>query len=137
MLFPECTVRENCDACAHTGDLGSLDEHGLLTLKDRSKDVIISGGVNIYPREVEEVLLQHPAVSEVAVFGRRHPDWGEEVVAAVSLHAGATATPRELDTLCEAHIARFKKPKQYLFLDALPKNSYGKILKTELRRQAG
>ena len=134
---PEATAAALRGGWLHTGDLGSLDEHGLLTLKDRFKDVIISGGVNIYPREVEEVLLQHPAVSEVAVFGRRHPDWGEEVVAAVSLHAGATATPRELDTLCEAHIARFKKPKQYLFLDALPKNSYGKILKTELRRQAG
>ena len=134
---PEATAAALRDGWLHTGDLGSLDAHGLLTLKDRSKDVIISGGVNIYPREVEEVLLLHPAVAEVAVFGRRHPDWGEEVVAALSLHEGASVATAALDALCEAHIARFKKPKQYLFFDALPKNSYGKILKTELRRQAG
>lgn len=132
---PEATAAALRGGWLHTGDLGSLDEGGLLTLKDRSKDVIISGGVNIYPREVEEVLLQHAAVSEVAVFGRKHPDWGEEVVAALSLHEGASVSERELDALCEAHIARFKKPKQYLFIEALPKNSYGKILKTELRRQ--
>lgn len=131
---PEATAAALRGGWLHTGDLGSLDENGLLTLKDRSKDVIISGGVNIYPREVEEVLLQHEAVSEVAVFGRKHADWGEVVVAAISLHDGATVSERELDALCEAHIARFKKPKQYLFLEALPKNSYGKILKTELRR---
>ena len=134
---PEATAAALHGGWLHTGDLGALDEHGLLTLKDRSKDVIISGGVNIYPREVEEVLLQHPAVAEVAVFGRKHPDWGEEVVAAVSLHEGMSVTAGELDALCAAHIARFKKPKQYRFFDALPKNSYGKILKTELRRQAG
>lgn len=132
---PEATAAALRGGWLHTGDLGALDEHGLLTLKDRSKDVVISGGVNIYPREVEEVLLLHPAVSEVAVFGRRHPDWGEEVVAAISLHEGASVAAAELDALCEAHIARFKKPKQYRFFDALPKNSYGKILKTELRRQ--
>ena len=134
---PEATAAALRGGWLHTGDLGSLDEQGLLTLKDRSKDVIISGGVNIYPREVEEVLLLHPAVSEVAVFGRKHADWGEEVVAAISLHDGASVTAGELDALCEGHIARFKKPKQYLFFDALPKNSYGKILKTELRRQSG
>jgi len=132
---PEATAAALRGGWLHTGDLGSLDENGLLTLKDRSKDMIISGGVNIYPREVEEVLLQHEAVCEVAVFGRKHADWGEIVVAAISLHAGAKVGERELDALCEAHIARFKKPKQYLFLEALPKNSYGKILKTELRRQ--
>ncbi len=131
---PEATAAALRGGWLHTGDLGSLDETGLLTLKDRSKDVIISGGVNIYPREVEEVLLLHPAVCEVAVFGRKHPDWGEEVVAAISLHDGVSVGARELDALCEARIARFKKPKQYLFFDALPKNSYGKILKTELRR---
>lgn len=134
---PEATAAALGGGWLHTGDLGSLDESGLLTLKDRSKDVIISGGVNIYPREVEEVLLQHAAVSEVAVFGRKHSDWGEEAVAALSLHDGASVSEHELDDLCNAHIARFKKPKQYLFFDALPKNSYGKILKTELRRQVG
>ncbi|MBN9471950.1 MAG: AMP-binding protein [Bosea sp.] len=130
---PQATGAALRDGWLHTGDLGSLDEGGLLTLKDRSKDVIISGGVNIYPREVEEVLLRHPDVAEVAVLGRRHADWGEEVVAAVSVRNRATIDRTELDRLCDEHIARFKRPKHYLFFEALPKNSYGKILKTELR----
>lgn len=133
---PQATAMALRGGWLHTGDLGSLDENDLLTLKDRSKDVVISGGVNIYPREVEEVLLRHPAVAEVAVFGRRHADWGEEVVAALSLHQGASLDRAELDRLCDQNIARFKRPKAYLFLEALPKNSYGKILKTELRTLA-
>ena len=133
----EATAATLRDGWLHTGDMGTLDDDGLLTLRDRSKDVIISGGTNIYPREVEEVLLRHDRVAEVAVFGRRHPDWGEEVVAAVSLRGGGELPREELDRLCEAHIARFKRPKRYLFFESLPKNSYGKILKTELRRQTG
>ncbi|MFS8086953.1 MAG: class I adenylate-forming enzyme family protein, partial [Acidobacteriota bacterium] len=117
-----------------TGDIGCLDGDGFLTLKDRSKDVIISGGSNIYPREVEEVLLQHPAVREVSVVGRPHPDWGEEVVAFVVADAGAVSTS-ELDALCLASIARFKRPKSYRLVEALPKNNYGKVLKTTLRLQ--
>ena len=113
----------------HTGDVGLLDAEGYLHLKDRSKDLIISGGSNIYPREVEEVLLTHPAVSEVSVIGRPDREWGEVVVAYVV----GQAAPAELDALCLAHIARFKRPKDYVFIDALPKNNYGKILKTELR----
>jgi acyl-CoA synthetase (AMP-forming)/AMP-acid ligase II len=119
----------------HTGDIGSFDEEGFLTLKDRSKDMIISGGSNIYPREVEEVLLRHPGVAEVSVVGRAHPDWGEEVVAFVVPSRGASPTEAELDALCLASIARFKRPRAYLFLDALPKNNYGKVLKTELRKR--
>lgn len=121
----------------HTGDLGSMDARGFLTLKDRSKDVIISGGTNIYPREVEEVLLQHDGIAEVAIIGRRHPDWGEEVVAFVSAKPGARVAAAELDELCLRNIARFKRPKEYIFLDTLPKNNYGKILKTDLRRMLG
>jgi len=113
----------------HTGDVGAFDTEGYLTLKDRSKDLIISGGSNIYPREVEEVLLTHPAVREVSVIGRPDAEWGEAVVAYV---VGAVP-PSELDALCLNHIARFKRPKDYVFVDALPKNNYGKILKTELR----
>ena len=118
----------------HTGDIGAFDEDGHLTLKDRSKDVIISGGTNIYPREVEEVLLAHDGVAEVSVVGKPDPDWGESVLAFVVAAPGITVTPEELDALCLARIARFKRPKEYRFLDALPKNNYGKVLKTELRQ---
>jgi len=118
----------------HTGDVGALDEDGFLALKDRSKDVIISGGSNIYPREVEEVLLGHPLVSEVAVVGEPDPEWGENVVAFVVTTPGAPVSGPELDALCLEHIARFKRPKRYQFLDALPKNMTGKVLKTDLRR---
>src|SRR5262249_39585662 len=94
-----------------------------------SKDLVISGGSNIYPREVEEVLLRHPGVREVSVIGRADPEWGEVVVAYVV----GEAKPRELDALCLDAIARFKRPKDYVFVAELPKNSYGKILKAELR----
>jgi long-chain acyl-CoA synthetase len=117
----------------HTGDLGEFDADGFLTLRDRSKDVIISGGANIYPREVEEVLLKHPGLAEASVVGRPHPDWGEEVVAFVVARAGAAVAERELDALCLDNIARFKRPRLYRFVDALPKNNYGKVLKTALR----
>ncbi len=113
----------------HTGDVGAFDGEGYLHLKDRSKDLIISGGSNIYPREVEEVLLTHKGVREVSVIGRPDREWGEVVVAYVVGEASAG----ELDALCLARIARFKRPKDYVFVDALPKNNYGKILKTELR----
>ena len=117
----------------HTGDIASLDHDGFLTLKDRSKDVIISGGTNIYPREVEEALLVHPDVAEVSVVGRPHPEWGEEVVAVVVARGAAALSESDLDRLCLERIARFKRPRSYLFVEALPKNNYGKILKTELR----
>jgi long-chain acyl-CoA synthetase len=113
----------------HTGDVGAFDAEGYLTLKDRSKDMIISGGSNIYPREVEEVLLAHGRVREVSVIGRADAEWGEVVVAYVVGDASAS----ELDALCLSRIARFKRPKDYVFVSALPKNNYGKILKTELR----
>jgi long-chain acyl-CoA synthetase len=132
---PEATAATLRGGWLHTGDVGALDEDGFLTLIDRSKDLIISGGSNIYPREVEEVLLRHPGVHEVSVVGRPHPDWGEEVVAFVVRGAGAAVDERELDALCLASIARFKRPKAYRFVDALPKNNYGKVLKTELRAQ--
>jgi long-chain acyl-CoA synthetase len=120
----------------HTGDLGFLDEAGFLTLQDRSKDLIISGGSNIYPREVEEVLLQHPDVDAVSVVGRPDPEWGETVVAFVVASVGEVASLGDrLDTWCLDHIARFKRPKEYRFVESLPKNNYGKVLKTELRSQ--
>jgi len=120
----------------HSGDVGSLDEEGFLTLKDRSKDLIVSGGSNIYPREVEEVLLRHSGVSEVSVVGQKDPEWGEVVVAFIVARNPGNGAPdqAELDALCLDHIARFKRPKAYRFVDALPKNSTGKVLKTELRK---
>ena len=130
----------------HTGDVGSLDADGFLTLRDRSKDVIISGGSNIYPREVEEVLLRHPQIAEASVVGRPDAEWGESVTAFVVLRPGMDAGDLSgdlaaqdavragLDTLCIANIARFKRPREYRFVAALPKNSTGKVLKTELRK---
>jgi long-chain acyl-CoA synthetase len=134
---PPATAAALADGWLHTGDIGCLDRDGFLTLKDRAKDLIISGGSNIYPREIEEVLQKHAAVAEVAVVGRKHPDWGEEVVACVVAGAGTdTATlERELDALCLAHIARFKRPKAYVFVAELPKNNTGKVLKTLLRER--
>ena len=132
---PEATAATLRGGWLHTGDVGALDDDGFLTLMDRSKDLIISGGSNIYPREVEEVLLRHPDVHEVSVVGRVHPEWGEEVVAFVVARPGASVTAEALDRLCLEHIARFKRPKVYRFVASLPKNNYGKVLKTELRMQ--
>ena len=129
---PEATASALREGWLYTGDIGSLDSQGVLTLKDRSKDVIISGGSNIYPREVEEALLRHPGLIETNVIGRTDPDWGEEVVAFVVAQDGVTA--EDLDRFCLDQIARFKRPKSYRFVPSLPKSSYGKILKTELRR---
>jgi len=131
---PEATADTLRGGWLHTGDLGSFDEAGFLTLRDRSKDMIISGGSNIYPREIEEVLLRHPDLVEASVVGRPHREWGEEVVAFVVARPGAAVAAEALDRLCLDHIARFKRPRHYRFVDALPKNNYGKVLKTELRR---
>ena len=130
---PEATAKTLRGGWLHTGDLGSLDAQGFLTIKDRSRDMIISGGANIYPREIEEVLLRHPAVAECSVVGRPHPEWGEEVIAFVVKRADVS--PRDLENLCLENIARFKRPREYRFVDSLPKNNYGKVLKTELRKQ--
>ena len=118
-----------------TGDIGALDRDGFLTLKDRSKDMIISGGMNIYPREIEEVLLEHADLLEVSVVGRPEREWGEEVVAFVVPRPGSTILPEDLDRLCLENVARFKRPRLYRFVDRLPKNNYGKVLKTELRKR--
>src|SRR5690606_35936141 len=118
------------------GDIGYLSEDGFLTLTDRSRDVIISGGTNIYPREVEEVLARHPGVSEVAVVGEPHADWGEQVLAFVVPRPDHTLEAAALDAWCRAEMASFKKPRRYIFREELPKNSYGKVLKAALREQA-
>ncbi|WP_088280481.1 AMP-binding protein [Ideonella sp. A 288] len=132
---PEATAAAVRDGWLWTGDIGSLDVDGFLTLKDRSKDLLISGGSNIYPREVEEVLLTAPGVAEVAVVGAPDPEWGEVVVAFVVPRPGVALSDAVLDAHCLEHIARFKRPKRYVFVEALPKNHYGKVLKTELRER--
>ncbi len=128
---PAATAETLRDGWLRTGDMGSFDARGYLTLHDRSRDVVISGGSNVYPREVEEVLLEHPDVSEACVVGAPDAEWGEVVVAFI---VGA-ADPADLDAHLLTRIARFKRPKRYLVVDELPKNSYGKVLKKNLRQQ--
>lgn len=132
---PDATRATIIDGWLQTGDIGYFDEEGYLTLTDRLKDMIISGGSNIYPREVEEVLAAHPGVFEVAVIGAPHSDWGEQVVAFVVPHNGVRVETSQLDDWCKDHIAAYKRPRQYRICEELPKNSYGKILKTALREQ--
>ena len=130
---PDATAETLRGGWLHTGDLGSFDAEGYLTLHDRSKDLIISGGMNIYPREVEEALLNHAGVRAVAVVGGPHPEWGETVVAFVVPADGDAPPPEdELDETCLDRIARYKRPRDYRFVDALPTNNYGKVVKREL-----
>ena len=130
---PEGTAKTLKDGWLMTGDVGTMDADGFVTLQDRSKDVIISGGTNIYPREVEECLLMHGTVSEVSVVGRPDAEWGEEVVAFVVCEGALDEAA--LDAHCRENIARFKRPKAYFAVPDLPKNNYGKVLKTELRKR--
>ncbi|GAA0378797.1 AMP-dependent synthetase [Acrocarpospora corrugata] len=132
---PVATADAVRDGWLRTGDLGRFDEDGYLTLAGRSKELIVSGGSNIYPREVEDVLVGHPAVAEAAVVGVPDPEWGETVVAFVVPAPGAEFSEGSLDELdehCRDRIARFKRPRRYHVVPDLPKNAYGKVLKTEL-----
>ena len=130
---PEATQATLRGGWLHTGDVGVFDADGYLTLTGRSKDLIISGGANVYPREVEEVLVRAPGVAEASVIGRPDPEWGEVVVAYVVAEPGGRPSAETLDRFCLAHLARFKRPKEYRFVAGLPKNHYGKVVKTELR----
>jgi len=130
---PAATAQAIKKGWLHTGDYGHLDDSGFLTLRDRRHDLIISGGTNIYPREVEEALSHHKKLAEVAVIGRPDPDWGERVVAYFVCKDDQNLEVEELDRLCLSSIARFKRPKNYRRVKTLPKNNYGKILKTVLR----
>jgi acyl-CoA synthetase (AMP-forming)/AMP-acid ligase II len=134
-MQPDATAETLRGGWLHTGDVGSFDRDGYLTLRDRSKDLIISGGMNIYPREVEETLLRHPGVAAVAVVGRPDSEWGEAVVAFVVATEGNAPRHDDLDRTCIENIARYKRPKEYRFVDTLPTNNYGKVLKRELRDQ--
>ena len=129
----DATAKTLRNGWLHTGDVGYMDEDGYVFLLDRSKDMIISGGENIYPREIEEVLIQHGAVREVAVIGVPDPKWGEAIKAVVAIQPAANVSEEELIDFCKQHIASFKKPKSVDFIDELPKNNYGKIVKRQLR----
>jgi acyl-CoA synthetase (AMP-forming)/AMP-acid ligase II len=130
---PEDTAAALAGGWLHTGDVGYLDEDGYLVLVDRKKDMIIWGGENIYPKEIEAVLHRHEAVLEEAVIGRPNSVYGEEPVAFVVLRQGMQVTEKELLDHCSKYLARFKIPRQIIFTDALPKNAVGKISKPELR----
>ncbi|MEC9340886.1 MAG: AMP-binding protein [Pseudomonadota bacterium] len=121
------------DGWLSTNDLGRLDEHGYLYLTDRKNYLIITGAANVFPSSVETVLSEHPAVREVAVVGAPHPEWGEAVVAAVSLHDGRQATPEELTAFCREKLAGYEVPKHVEILDDLPKGITGKILKSTIQ----
>jgi long-chain acyl-CoA synthetase len=133
---PEETARTVRDGWLHTGDMGRLDPDGFLYIVERKKDLIIRGGFNIYPREVEEVLYAHPDVAEAAVVGMKDPLMGEDVLAFVVLKGGRRASGEEIGAFCESRLARFKCPKQIRFVASLPKSPIGKILRKELRAQA-
>jgi len=132
---PEETRETLINGWVHTGDMGYYDDEGYIYLADRKKDMIISGGENVYPREVEEILYQHPAVLEAAVIGVPDPYWVEKVHAVVTTRKGASTTAEELIAFCKKHMAGYKTPKTVEFVDSLPKNPAGKILKRELREK--
>ena len=130
---PEATAQTLRGGWLHTGDVGYMDGNGYVYILDRTKDMIISGGANVYPREVEEVLVQHPAVSEACVIGVPHEIWGEAVKAIVVPEPGATVTGEALTRFVGERLADYKKPRSVDFVDAIPKNAYGKVLRRELK----
>jgi acyl-CoA synthetase (AMP-forming)/AMP-acid ligase II len=130
---PQATADTIVNGWLHTGDLGAMDAEGFLSMKDRSKDLIISGGSNIYPSEVEAILSRDPRVYEVAVVGRPDAEWGEIAVAFIVASISDMPSSDQLDQLCLSHLARYKRPKEYIYVETLPRNSTGKILKNELR----
>jgi long-chain acyl-CoA synthetase len=135
---PEATAEAiSDDGWFATGDMAIVDEDGFFFIVDRKKDLIIRGGYNVYPREIEEVLYEHPAVREVAVVGFPHPELGEEVGAAVALKDGAEATEDELREHAKEQVAAYKYPRRVWFVDELPKGPTGKILKREIEVPAG
>jgi acyl-CoA synthetase (AMP-forming)/AMP-acid ligase II len=123
------------DGWLHTGDLGYYDENGFIYIVDRKKDMIVSGGENVYSREVDDILYRHPAIAEAAVVGIPDPVWVERVHAVVALEAGAVATEEDIIAFCKKHIASYKAPKSVEFVESLPKNPQGKILKKEIRKR--
>jgi len=134
---PEATAAAIKDGWVHTGDMGWMDDEGYFYLAGRKKDMIIRGGENISPEEVEGVLQSHPAVEEAAVIGVPDKEWGEVVRAIVALKPGASASDSEIIEYCRLRLSSFKKPESVVFVEALPRNQLGKVLKTTLREQYG
>jgi fatty-acyl-CoA synthase len=134
---PDATAKAFAGGWFHTGDIGVRDDDGYVFIVDRLKDMIVSGGENIAGSEVERVLYEHEAVLEAAVVAQPDERWGEVPVAFVALRPGATATADDLVEHCRAGLARYKVPKTVTFIDALPRNPSGKVLKRELRTQLG
>ncbi len=133
---PEATAAAIRDGWLHTGDFGYVDGDGYLYVIDRRDDVIVSGGENVYPAEVEAALASHPAVREAGVFGVADAKWGQQVTAAVSLRPAAAASEEELRAYCRGRLAGYKVPKAIAFVAELPRNAAGKLLRRELRRMA-
>jgi fatty-acyl-CoA synthase len=134
---PDATAEVLVDGWFHTGDIGKRDEDGYFYILDRKKDMIISGGENVYPAEIEDALYQHPAIKEVAVIGVTHPRWGETVRAVVVVKEGETLTEADVIEFTQGKLARFKQPKSVIFTDMLPRNPAGKVVKFELREKFG
>jgi fatty-acyl-CoA synthase len=134
---PEATAEAIVDGWLHSGDAARFDEEGFYYIVDRWKDMFISGGENVYPAEVENVIYHHPAVAEVAVIGVPHPKWQEVGRALVVVKEGHKLTKQEVVDFCQDKLAKFKIPKSVRFLDALPRTAAGKVLKRELRENAG
>ena len=134
---PDATAEAIQDGWFHTGDIGKRDTDGYFWILDRKKDMIISGGENVYPAEVEDVLFQHPAVQDVAVIGVQHPRWGETVRAVIVVKDGATVTEQEVVDFTTGRLARYKQPRSVVFADWLPRNPTGKVVKFELRERFG
>jgi fatty-acyl-CoA synthase len=131
---PQATSEALRDGWLYTGDMGRMDEDGFLYLVDRKKDLMISGGENIYPAEIERVLLEHSRILDAAVIGVPDPYWGERVKAFVVLKPGKVLTEEEVIRFCEEHLASYKKPKGVVFLDKLPRNAANKVMKEELKK---
>jgi acyl-CoA synthetase (AMP-forming)/AMP-acid ligase II len=134
---PEANAEAFRGGWFHTGDVARMDDEGFVYIVDRKKDMIVSGGENVYPREVEEVLFQHPAVAEAAVFGLPDTHWGERVSAAIVLRPEARVEPAELDAFCRGRLAGYKRPRDWHVVSEIPKNVSGKVLKRELRVRFG
>jgi acyl-CoA synthetase (AMP-forming)/AMP-acid ligase II len=132
---PELTAKALRGGWLHTGDLAEIDEHGFIYIVDRKNDMIITGGENVYPFEVEQVLYEHPAVLVAAVVGLKDEKWGEVVTAVVSLKQGAEASEQELISLCREKIAGYKCPKRVVFTDSVPTSALGKVLRRQVREQ--